>query len=356
VSGRASYHAAMTARPVTDAIRHVRLAVLLSFVSIGCGPAAGTVAQTGTTTAGATSTPTTSPISPAPSPTVAPGWVATIVGDAPILDASAIDGVRHVLAGALLLDDKTVHGWVIGFGATVGDQAPYHVTWPVDDPTSLTIEPAVVDIGLELANPGPIPDSVGRQPDGSFVMYGWGTIAAQEQAPVLWRASASTPAGPWTADPGVVFLPAKAPAWDSARIDFPTVLSNAPGAYVMFYEGSAVADPDVSHIGIARSANGVTWAHEEVPVLSPGLCGNGDDVSISGPRALALEAGSSWRTSVAMETRRAGSTSARHSRTDHWRARRPRRSFPPARSRMPAGSTRSRHLRTSARPISPSKS
>ena len=265
--------------------------MLLSVFVVGCAPVAETVGPTGTATGGATSTPAGSAASPGPNPTVAPDWVATIVGEAPILDASAIDGVRHVLAGALLLDDDTVHGWLIGFGEAVGDQAPYHVTWPAGDPTNITIESAVVDIGLELADPGPIPHSVARQPDGSFAMYGWGTIAAQEQAPVLWRASAATPAGPWAADPGVVFLPANAPAWDSARIDFPTVLSNAPGAYVMIYEGSAVADPNVSHIGIARSSNGVSWAHEDVPVLSPGLCGNGDDVSISGPRALALATG-----------------------------------------------------------------
>jgi hypothetical protein len=217
--------------------------------------------------------------------------VATIVGDAPVLDPSAIDGARHLLAGALLLDDVLVHAWVIGFGEAVGDQAPYHVTWPADDPTTMTIEPAVVDIGLELAHPGPIPQSVLELPDGSFAMYGWGTIASGEQAPVLWRASAATLAGPWTADPGVVFLPATSRAWDSARIDFPTVLRSAGGDHVMVYEGSATSDPDVSHIGIARSRNGITWTHEDVPVLSPGLCGNGDDLSVSGPRALALEAG-----------------------------------------------------------------
>jgi hypothetical protein len=270
--------------------RHARLATLLSVFLVGCGAATGT-AEPGEEASAPITSPPASPATPTLKPTTEPDWMATIVGDAPILDASAIGDVRHVLAGALVLADDTVHGWVIGFGEAVGDQAPYHVSWPTGDPTTMTIDPAVVDIGLEFADPGPIPHSVAQQPDGPYAMYGWGTITAQEQAPVLWRASAETLAGPWTAAPGVVFLPANAPAWDSARIDFPTVLSRGPGAFVMTYEGSGVADPDVSHIGIARSRNGVTWTHEDVPVLSPGLCGNGDDVSISGPRAMTLEAG-----------------------------------------------------------------
>jgi hypothetical protein len=338
------------------AVREARLATLVSLLLIGCGPAVGTSGPIATPSGAAAATPTVGPVSPSPTPIPEPDWRATIVGDAPLLDSSAIDGVDHLLAGALLLEAGTVHGWVIGFGTAVGDQAPYHVTWEVGTDTIATIEPVDIDPGIRLTNPGAIPQSIIRLADGSFTMYGWGTIAAQARAPVFWRASAATPAGPWTADPGVVFLAASASAWDSARIDFPTVLSSPSAGYVMVYEGASTATPDSSHIGFARSRDGVSWTHDAVPVLSPGTCGNGDDASIFGPRAMALEDGLvvAYLGNDGRET--AGVYLAEAQPDGSWGCQAPRRSCPSAHSRTQVASIRSRPSRTRAFPISPSKS
>jgi len=281
----------MTRRLTTNAVRHALVAVFLTGLLVGCGPA---VDPTGSATGAATgSAPAEAlPIAtPTPSPTPELGWDAVIVGDAPFLDYPAIDGVRHLLVGALLRDGDTVHGWVVAFRTEAGDQTPYHVTWQLGAGAVSTIEPVEIDAGIDLSDPGPIPQSVVHESDGTFTMYGWGTVAAEERRPVIWRATAETPDGPWPADPGVIFLPATRNAWDGARIDFPTVLSGPSGGHVMVYEGSSAAYPNVSHIGIARSSDGIAWSQADVPVLSPGLCGHGDQASIYGPRALALETG-----------------------------------------------------------------
>ena len=264
------------------------LTPILGALLVGCGPTTGIASPSPMAT---TSAAAELSASPAVSATIAPGWDAVIVGEQPLVDFSAIEDVRHLLAGTAFRDEATAHAWVVGFREAVGDQSPYHVTWDLGAGSVTAIDPVDIDPGIELADPGPIPQSVIRETDGTYSMYGWGTIAAEELRPVIWRASAQTLAGPWTAAPGVVFLPATGSAWDSARIDFPTVLSGESGGRVMVYEGASVADPDTGHIGFARSRNGVTWSHGEVPVLSPGQCGHGDEATVYGPRALALETG-----------------------------------------------------------------
>ena len=195
----------------------------------------------------------------------------------------------HLLAGAVVADGGIIHAWVVGFGESIGDQSLLELSWPADAGVVATIDEPAIDTGLDLADPGPIPTSVARMPDGSFAMFGWGTTSAQRSEPVLWRATAATPAGPWVPGPGTVLEPRDPPAWESGRLDFPTVLLNASGTQLMVYEGASVADPDASQIGVAESEDGIAWTRHDTPFIAPGHCGSGDGVSVFMPRAVALE-------------------------------------------------------------------
>ena len=98
-------------------------------------------------------------------------------------------------------------------------------------------------------------------------------------------------AGPWVADPGTFFEMGEPSAWDGSRIDFPTVLLDANASQQLVYEGASLEDPDASHIGIARSPDGVGWTRDAQPVIDPGHCGNGDEASVFMPRTFATADG-----------------------------------------------------------------
>ena len=72
--------------------------------------------------------------------------------------------------------------------------------WHIDE------NPPFEELGLELSPPGPIPGSVIQAEDGTWVMYLWGVPAPQSEGAVIYRATASSPAGPWVADPEPVLV------------------------------------------------------------------------------------------------------------------------------------------------------
>jgi len=228
-------------------------------------------------------------------PSVAPSVPATsglevrLVGTDPVFEATRLEGRSAVLPGAFAIVNGGYHAFLVGFGAERGDQRPYYATSP--DGVGWTVAEAdpLAQLGLELYPPGPIPYSALVETDGGWVMYLWGVTDPSGFRSSIWRATAADPAGPWTADPEPV-LRGDADGWDSLGVDSPSVVRTADG-YLMAFVGADLADRNTAHIGVATSTDGVTWTKHEGPVISPGLCGDFDDRSVTQPRLFASGGG-----------------------------------------------------------------
>ncbi len=95
----------------------------------------------------------------------------------------------------------------------------------------------------------------------------------------------------FTKEPGPVFE-AAASGWDAGAVpQSPSVIGLSSGELALFYE---VALPTGEHaIGEARSPDGVVWTRASAPVLSPGPAGEDayDDASVGAPCAIEGETG-----------------------------------------------------------------
>ena len=205
-----------------------------------------------------------------------------MVGSGPVFEATRLEGKSAVLPGAFLIEGGTYHAFLVGFGAERGDQRPYYASSPDGVTWTLADADPLAELGLELNPPGPIPYSVLVEADGSWTMYLWGVTDASGFRASIWRASSTDPAGPWTADPEPVLL-GDPEGWDSLGVDSPSVVRTAD-AYLMAFVGARVDDRNTAHIGVATSADGITWTKHAGPAIFPGICGEFDNRSITQPR------------------------------------------------------------------------
>ncbi|MFN2228016.1 MAG: hypothetical protein ACK2UY_16965, partial [Anaerolineae bacterium] len=165
-------------------------------------------------------------------------------------------------------------------------------------PTQITIGYATSADGLTwtrvtdatILDPGDVPfaDNVVRagsalvEEDGTWVLY-FDTMAAQaEQAPysVIGRATAPSPAGPWTAGPAPVLAP-DAEGWDAYAVQRPCVVRTGDG-YAMYYQAFA-ARTAAPVFALATSADGITWTKHGTPVFEGSAVTWGKHISITYP-------------------------------------------------------------------------
>jgi hypothetical protein len=202
----------------------------------------------------------------------------------PVLDGPHVDA-NYILPAALTWDDGTYHLWGIAFEeeSTAPPRGVYAssvdgMVWTIADGDPLV----GIAAGLDMSPPGPLPGSVLREADGSWVMYLTAILAPATRGPDLYRATAPAPEGPWTVNPEPT-LRRDAGGWDGAGVDFPSVARTDDG-YLMTYSGSSLAQPNVVSVGVATSLDGITWTKEQEPVINPGACGEFDDRTINIPR------------------------------------------------------------------------
>ena len=196
-----------------------------------------------------------------------------LIGDQPVLRATDLGAYDAILPSAYFETDGVRHAYVVGFGQQPGDQKAFHATSA--DGVAWTIDQAdpFADLGLDLSPPGPLPGSV-LEAGGGWVMYLGGIPANQQYGSTIWRATATTAAGPWVADPDPVLIKAKSGAWDDGQVDWPSVIRTDDG-YLMAYNASGAGDLERSSIGLARSADGISWERTaENPVVTAVLCGD----------------------------------------------------------------------------------
>jgi hypothetical protein len=248
-----------------------------------CQTPAATTAP-GSSTGAATGQPSTLPATVAP--TERAPTLFHIVGSEPVIKRSLFPDRGAVLPGAVTVDDQgTYHAWVIAFADAPGTQDIHHLT--SDDGVAWT---EVEDASLEalsdgFGNPGALPTSVLADGDG-WVMYLVATLATEQQGWDIWRATAPSPAGPWTRSAEPVLRRGAAGSWDAGGLDFPTVIATETG-YSMFYSGIASTTAASASVGKATSKDGIAWTKADAPVVEPGLCGGFDDREIHQPRVIA---------------------------------------------------------------------
>jgi hypothetical protein len=279
------------------------LVMVCAVVAIG----ACTDVQTPTPLSTATSppAPSVSPSaapSPSPSPSAAPSIAPSapagtpaivLLSEEPVVRSSDLDGdhYRVVLAAAYTFYYGVHHAYLVGFGATQGDERVYHalsadgLLWSIDrsDPFET--------LGLDLSPPGPLPGTVISDGDRGWLMYLWGVPAPAIEGAVLWRATSDSIGGPWIADPEPVLELGAPGSWDDRALGFPAVLATDEG-FAMAYSAVGSLHPETRAIGWAETANGTTWERASgEPLIEPGLCGAQSSQYAAAPRVLVRDDG-----------------------------------------------------------------
>ena len=216
-----------------------------------------------------------------PEPSEAP-ITFSVVGDAPVIEPADY-GAAYLLPGAAVVHDDTYHLYPVAFYADPGE-APRVLHLVSEDGTSWTGDPSasvLEDFQIELDDVGAVPSSAFVDDDGTWVMYGGGRLPGGT-TPIVWRATAPGPDGPWTAHPEPILVPDRE-GWDSAITDHPGVLATADG-YLMGYGGAGIGSPNRNRIGFATSTDGISWTR-----VAATLDGADDDQAL-GPSACGVEA------------------------------------------------------------------
>jgi hypothetical protein len=205
-----------------------------------------------------------------------------VVGDAPVIEADDY-GAAYLLSGAGVSHDGVHHLYPVAFypDPARAPQVLHLIStdgtrWAGDSSTSV-----LEDLAIQLDDVGAVPSSAFVAADGTWVMYGGGRRPGGTD-PIVWRATAPSPDGPWTAHPGPVLEP-DGEGWDGAITDHPSVLQTGDG-YLMGYGGASTTTPNRNRIGMATSSDGVAWTR--IPATLEGA----DDDQALGPTACGVEA------------------------------------------------------------------
>lgn len=288
----------------------IKIVVLCGlFLTVGCGTPAGEVTTAASTPQPApteappteiivlpTSTPRPTK-TPPPPPTIVPEPVLfTPVNppDQPMLpppEAGSPFESIYTDAGAVVYRDglfhlfyNTIHSWppreiLVGY-ATSADG----LTW-----TRQGDEPVLLAEEVSYAGHTLLASNVFVEDDGTWVMYfyTWPAMSAVVQS-AIGRATAPAPAGPWTPDETPA-LEASPDSWDPYSVANPYVVRHDNGTYYMYYTGHDSANRTTA-IGLATSADGLTWTKHDGPVLQAGDA-TWSESRLFGPKVLPTENG-----------------------------------------------------------------
>ena len=177
------------------------------------------------------------------------------VGAGPVLD---VDG-EYFTVFAVGGDDDSGLGW----GTVYWASSPDGSSWTVaPEPLSMPEIAGAADV---------VVGSLIREGD-QFVVYmhvafDVGGHGAHEFQYSIRRATAPSPTGPWTFDDDPVLIPSDE-GWDSKSVQYPSVV-RLGDEWRMYYSGYAKSDSEEgpSSIGVATSADGVTWTRRSAPVF-----------------------------------------------------------------------------------------
>jgi hypothetical protein len=214
-----------------------------------------------------------------------------LIGDGPVIrgDVDGPEGYPNGNPGALVRDpDGMFHLYVASFGALPGDEVVTHSSSTDAVEWTVGTEPVYEDLGLELRNPGPVPTEA-LLVDDAWVLYGWGASSGARRADSSWRATAPAPTGPWTSTPGFALEPGPSGAWDAGAAVLNSVVAT-PDGFLLWYEGYPEG-PGAESIGLATSADGISFTKDADPVIPAGACGTAPDAKAFQPNVLTTNEG-----------------------------------------------------------------
>ncbi|MEO8273627.1 MAG: hypothetical protein ABI620_06150 [Chloroflexota bacterium] len=283
----------------------VALAALLAACGSGVAAPTGSAAATSSGSAPGGSSSASRPAatlaaSPAPTPAqtleLGPALTLTLDSSGPMVRSTdGPAGHPYALPAAAARDAAGGYVlFIVWFGRDPGDQI---VTVARSD-DGRTWQPGkapiFTDLGMQLANPGPIPSSALQLDDGTWLLYGWAAHATDSRTFTSWRASAPKPEGPWTLDAETVLSVGSATSWDSQAASVGVVHRTADG-YALWYEGQQPGSSIRGDVGYATSADGLAWQKwndpattdapfvDSDPAIRRGLCGPGSSQAIFQP-------------------------------------------------------------------------
>jgi hypothetical protein len=203
----------------------------------------------------------------------------SIIGDEPVI-APTDYAADYLLPGAMVVHEETYHLFPVA-SSLDPTEAPRVLHLTSEDGRTWTGDPSssvLANFEIELDGIGAVPSSAFVADDGTWVMYGGGRLPGGTD-PIVWRATAPWPGGPWTAHPEPVLEP-DSEGWDSAITDHPSVLPT-DGGFLMGYGGASRAAPNRNRIGMATSTDGLAWTRmaaslngaDDARALGPSACG-----------------------------------------------------------------------------------
>ncbi len=225
-------------------------------------------------------------------------------GDGPVVPNGAPGSFDSQFTdpGAAVFHDGLFHMFHNGF---TGWPAPVGIAYSTSPDgyewTRVQEEPVFRGDDLEYAGLTVLASSALVEADGTWVLYfyTWDARIWPNSSSSIGRATAPDPLGPWTADPQPVLLPGSEGTWDELAVRTPSVIRTEDG-YVMFYAGVS-AGADQAMIGMATSADGVSWTKyddaattdalfaESDPVFRPGEEGAWDAGNVEHPRVALVD-------------------------------------------------------------------
>ncbi len=187
---------------------------------------------------------------------------------------------RYTDPGAVFYHAEQFHMFRNGFRAWPASvqigylTSPDGLTW-----TEVTPDPVLLTDDVPYAEVAALASSALVTDDGTWVLYFYTWNNTVPPAGAIGRATAADPLGPWTVDPAPVLSMGSAGEWDSLHIDTPSVVRTDTG-YMLFYAGVG-ENTDSSGIGMATSADGITWTKYDDPATTAAPYAESDPVLVS---------------------------------------------------------------------------
>ena len=191
-------------------------------------------------------------------------------------------GNKYLNGGAVIFHDGEFHLFSNFFNTWPGKTVTYYYTSPDGRSwTRVAEEPLFTVDDVPLEGRGALMLSGFVEPDGTWVLY-YHTFTSSGQPGFIGRATAESPAGPWTFRRQPVLSPGDEGAWDELQVMRVNVLPTEDG-YVMYYAG--VNKQSESRIGLAFSADGIAWEKYDDPSTTEAPYAESDPI---------LEAAMAW--------------------------------------------------------------
>jgi predicted GH43/DUF377 family glycosyl hydrolase len=182
--------------------------------------------------------------------------------------------------GAVIFHDGQFHMFRNGFvGWPAWAGIAYHTSEDGTVWNEYSDDPVLTTDDVPFAEVGALATSVLVLNDGTWVLYLYTVGKSFADSPAttysIARATASDPAGPWEVYPEPVLLPGSDGEWDDTQVSAASVVRTEDG-YVMYYDGNDGRGHRM--IGMATSADGITWTKYDDPATTDAPFADSDPV------------------------------------------------------------------------------